>query len=79
MVNDSSINENDFDDKPTHSSKKYIHRFNSVSMLYADIKGFTELSTILTAEALVRTLNGLFAEFDRNADKHGCTRIRKGY
>ena len=77
MVNDASINE-DFDDKPSaiNSSKKYIHRFNSVTMLYADIKGFTELSTMLTAEALVRTLNGLFAEFDRNADKHGCTRIR---
>ena len=77
MVNDASANE-DFVEDPTkiQSSKKYIHRFNNVSMLYADIKGFTELSTMLSAESLVRTLNGLFAEFDRNADKHGCTRIR---
>lgn len=58
------------------SSKKYIHRFNNVSMLYADIKGFTELSTVLSAEQLVKTLNDLFAEFDRNAEKHGCLRIR---
>ena len=59
-----------------NSSRKYIHRFNNVTMLYADIKGFTALSTILTSENLVRTLNGLFAEFDKAADKHGCTRIR---
>jgi len=45
-------------------------------MLYADIKGFTALSTVLSSENLVRTLNGLFAEFDKAADKHGCTRIR---
>ena len=59
-----------------NTSKKYIHRFNNVTMLYADIKGFTALSTILTSENLVRTLNGLFAEFDKAAEKHGCTRIR---
>lgn len=59
-----------------NSSRKYIHRFNNVTMLYADIKGFTALSTILTSENLVRTLNGLFAEFDKAAEKHGCTRIR---
>ena len=43
-----------------NTSRKYIHRFNNVTMLYADIKGFTALSTILTSENLVRTLNGLF-------------------
>ena len=62
--------------QPMNTSKKYIHRFNNVTMLYADIKGFTALSTILTSENLVRTLNGLFAEFDKAAEKHGCTRIR---
>ncbi|CBY35074.1 unnamed protein product, partial [Oikopleura dioica] len=77
MVSDASTND-DCEDKPgsIQSSKKYIHRFNNVSMLYADIKGFTELSTVLSAEQLVKTLNDLFAEFDRNAEKHGCLRIR---
>lgn len=75
MVNDASTND-EFDEKSSHSAKKYIHRFNNVTMLYADIKGFTELSTVLTAESLVRTLNGLFAEFDRNAEKNGCQRIK---
>jgi len=77
MVSDASTND-DCEDKPgsMQSSKKYIHRFNNVSMLYADIKGFTELSTVLSAEQLVKTLNDLFAEFDRNAEKHGCLRIR---
>ena len=31
---------------------------------------------MLSAEQLVKTLNDLFAEFDRNAEKHGCLRIR---
>ena len=53
MVNDASVND-DYDEKASHSAKKYIHRFNNVTMLYADIKGFTELSTVLTAESLVR-------------------------
>ena len=34
------------------------------SILYADIKGFTELSTRLSPKELVYTLNELFAKFD---------------
>lgn len=35
------------------------------SILYADIKGFTQLSMQLSAQELVKTLNNLFARFDR--------------
>uniref|UniRef100_H2YBD0 adenylate cyclase n=1 Tax=Ciona savignyi TaxID=51511 RepID=H2YBD0_CIOSA len=44
----------------------YVHKYDNVSILYADVKGFTKLSTILTAQELVATLNELFARFDGN-------------
>lgn len=34
------------------------------SILFADIKGFTALSSKVTAQELVQTLNELFARFD---------------
>ncbi|KAI8430340.1 hypothetical protein MSG28_000644 [Choristoneura fumiferana] len=45
----------------------YIQRHQNVSILYADIKGFTELSSKCSAEELVKLLNALFARFDRLA------------
>ena len=39
----------------------------SCSILFADVKGFTNLSTTLSAQELVRMLNELFARFDRLA------------
>lgn len=38
------------------------------SILFADIKGFTQLSMNLSAQDLVRTLNELFGRFDRLAE-----------
>jgi len=35
------------------------------SILFADIVGFTELSSKCTAEELIITLNELFANFDK--------------
>lgn len=39
-----------------------------VSILFADIKGFTLLSMTMSAQELVRTLNELFCRFDRLAE-----------
>ncbi|XP_059419198.1 adenylate cyclase type 8-like isoform X3 [Carassius carassius] len=54
----------------------YIHRYENVSILFADVKGFTNLSTTLSAQELVRMLNELFARFDILAHEHHCLRIK---
>ncbi|XP_050693958.1 adenylate cyclase type 5-like isoform X4 [Eriocheir sinensis] len=62
------------EDKMFH--KIYIQRYNNVSILFADICGFTTLSDQCTAEELVRLLSELFARFDRLAAEHYCLRIK---
>ncbi|CAG5026974.1 unnamed protein product, partial [Parnassius apollo] len=54
----------------------YIQRHEDVSILYADIKGFTELSSKCSAQELVKLLNELFARFDRLASENHCLRIK---
>ncbi|XP_050309955.1 adenylate cyclase type 5 isoform X2 [Anthonomus grandis grandis] len=56
--------------------KIYIQRHENVSILFADICGFTTLSDQCTAEELVRILNELFARFDKLAAEHHCLRIK---
>ncbi|XP_039765550.1 adenylyl cyclase 78C-like isoform X2 [Pararge aegeria] len=54
----------------------YIQRHENVSILFADIKGFTELSSKCSAQDLVKLLNELFARFDRLATENHCLRIK---
>ncbi|XP_034053631.1 adenylate cyclase type 8 [Gymnodraco acuticeps] len=61
---------------PHEFHKIYIHQYKDVSILFADIKGFTLMSMKLSAQDLVRTLNELFGRFDRLADEHHCLRIK---
>uniref|UniRef100_A0A3B5AW56 adenylate cyclase n=1 Tax=Stegastes partitus TaxID=144197 RepID=A0A3B5AW56_9TELE len=61
---------------PQEFHKIYIHQYRNVSILFADIKGFTLLSMNLSAQDLVRTLNELFGRFDRLADEYHCLRIK---
>ncbi|KAI6176422.1 Adenylyl cyclase V [Aphelenchoides bicaudatus] len=56
--------------------KIYIQKHNNISILFADICGFTNLASTCTAEDLVRTLNELFARFDKLAHENHCMRIK---
>ncbi|PIK62428.1 Adenylate cyclase type 5, partial [Apostichopus japonicus] len=56
--------------------KIYIQRHSDVSILFADIEGFTKLSSQCTAQELVKILNELFARFDKLAQENHCLRIK---
>lgn len=62
--------------KDTLFHKIYIQKYENVSILFADICGFTVLSSQCTAEELVKMLNELFARFDKLASEHHCLRIK---
>ncbi|XP_074541411.1 adenylate cyclase type 8 isoform X2 [Halichoeres trimaculatus] len=74
MIADMSSLEDELNPQEFH--KIYIHQYRNVSILFADIKGFTLLSMNLSAQDLVRTLNELFGRFDRLAEEHNCLRIK---
>ena len=50
--------------------------FASVTVLFADLVGFTELSARLSPEALVQVLNRIFSEFDGLAQRFGVEKIK---
>lgn len=53
-----------------------VDRFDQVTVLFADIVGFTAMSSRTSPEALVTMLNELFSRFDRLAAKHGIEKIK---
>jgi class 3 adenylate cyclase len=50
--------------------------FEEASILFADLVGFTELSSKLPPEELVSFLNSVFTEFDQVARKYGIEKIK---
>ncbi|OCT81450.1 adenylate cyclase type 3 [Xenopus laevis] len=54
----------------------YMYRHENVSILFADIVGFTQLSSYCSAQELVKLLNELFARFDKLAAKNHQLRIK---
>jgi len=54
----------------------YITGHPEVSILFADIVGFTRLSSGCTAQELVQILNKLFLKFDQQAKSNNCLRIK---
>jgi adenylate cyclase len=50
--------------------------FQEVSVLFADIVGFTDLSSRVTPQDLVVMLNEMFSRFDALAERHGLEKIK---
>ncbi|XP_017790028.1 PREDICTED: adenylate cyclase type 8 [Habropoda laboriosa] len=61
---------------PNQFHRIYIHRYENVSILFADIKGFTALASQCSAQELVKVLNDLFARFDKLSAENHCLRIK---
>ncbi|XP_067640922.1 adenylate cyclase type 9 isoform X2 [Eurosta solidaginis] len=53
----------------------HMHSMDNVSILFADIVGFTKMSSTKTAEQLVEILNDLFERFDDLCTLSGCEKI----
>ena len=51
-------------------------RFDSASVLFADVVGFTPMTASMPASAVLEFMNFVFAHFDGIAAKHGCERIK---
>ena len=56
--------------------KLIAEHFDEVTVLFADLVGFTEFSTHKSPTQLVEILNGIFSEFDRLSELHGLEKIK---
>jgi len=57
--------------------KRTIARhYEAVSVLFADIVGFTSLTVELAPDELIESLNEVFLFFDDLVERHGCEKIR---
>lgn len=64
-------------DRPADSFSDVIaDNFDDVTVLFADIVGFTQFSQTLTPQAMLRLLNDLFTRFDVIAEQRGMERIK---
>ncbi|KAG8238817.1 hypothetical protein J437_LFUL010531, partial [Ladona fulva] len=57
-------------------SELYVERHENVSILYADVVNFTQLTESLAVNKLVETLNDLFSSFDEASKEREVLRIK---
>ena len=62
--------------KMLDGTKLIAEKLPSVSVLFADIVGFTKLSQRISPEELVEGLDRIFSVFDSLAEKHGLEKIK---
>ncbi|CAD7091177.1 unnamed protein product [Hermetia illucens] len=80
MANSESLTSNHLKPRPSNDVKSlfrpfHMHSMSNVSILFADIVGFTKMSSTKTAEQLVEILNDLFERFDDLCVMNGCEKI----
>lgn len=59
-----------------HQHLTIADHFDEVSVLFADIVGFTELSSRMSPTNLVEILNQVFSSFDNLVEEHGLEKIK---
>jgi PAS domain S-box-containing protein len=64
------------DDSTQTNTIAIAEDFAEVSVMFADIVGFTQLASSLSAIELVDLLNQIFSAFDRLTEKHGLEKIK---
>ena len=52
-----------------------LYQLENVSILFADIVGFTSLSATMPAASVVTILNDIFSKFDHLSEVHSCEKI----
>lgn len=63
-------------DRLKQSSERIADRYDSVTILFADLVGFTTISAGMPADDLVEMLSRVFSSFDDLAEKHGVEKIK---
>lgn len=56
--------------------RQLVEGYDSVTVLFGDLVGFTEFAERMTPEELVRSLNQIFTEFDEIAERRGLEKIK---
>jgi class 3 adenylate cyclase len=56
--------------------KAASHRFDTVTILFADIQGFTKIAELMNPEALIDELDKIFIYFDSVAEKYNIEKIK---
>ncbi len=59
-----------------HSTSTIADGFQEATILFADLAGFTRLSSTLAPDQVVHLLNEVFSAFDRLAEKHGLEKVK---
>ena len=59
-----------------NTGKAKARRFDNVTVIFTDFKGFTQMSENLSAESLVAEINLCFSEFDSIMTKYGIEKIK---
>ncbi|MGN6106598.1 MAG: adenylate/guanylate cyclase domain-containing protein, partial [Kofleriaceae bacterium] len=63
-------------DRLKTGENQIVDRFDAVSVMFADLVGFTTVASRTSPEELVTMLNELFSTFDRLAEQHGLEKIK---
>lgn len=63
-------------DRLKHDTRTIAEDFAEVSVMFADIVGFTQIAARLRPIELINLLNQVFSAFDRLSEKHGLEKIK---